>query len=224
MNASHSTTREESLIVAVEEPVADILARLRGLTPEEILADVAGRYAGRVAFATWLGIDDQVVTHMIAAAALDIPIFTIDTGRLFPETHDLIERTNRRYGLTIAVYCPDAAEVEEMVRRNGVNLFRNSAFERDLCCDVRKLKPLRRAQVGLDAWICVPRSGPGVTGGRPELVEWDAGAGLVKIDPLAAWEDRRVWDYVRAHDVPYNPLHDRGIVTIDCAPCTSSHE
>ena len=90
--------------------MADILERLRDLPAEAILADAAGRYAGRVAFATSLGIDDQVVTHMIAEAGLGIPIFTVDTGRLFPETHDLIERTSERYGVSIAVYCPDAAE------------------------------------------------------------------------------------------------------------------
>lgn len=213
---------EESLALAVDEPVADILARLQGLTAEEVLADAGGRYAGRVAFATSLGIEDQVVTHMIAEAGLAIPIFTVDTGRLFPETHDLIERTNKRYGLAIAVYCPDAADVEEMVRRNGINLFRNSAFERDLCCDTRKLKPLRRAQVGLDAWICVPRGGQGVTRHKPELAEWDAGAGLVRIDPLAAWDEAHAWDYVRAHDVPYNPLHGQGFTSIDCAPCTNA--
>ena len=145
--------------MTVHEPVADILARLRDLPAEEILADAAGRYAGRVAFATSLGIDDQVVTHMIAEAGLGIPIFTVDTGRLFPETHDLIERTSERYGVSIAVYCPDAAELEQMVARDGVNLFRHSAFKRELCCETRKVRPLRRAQVGLDVWICARHGG-----------------------------------------------------------------
>jgi phosphoadenosine phosphosulfate reductase len=207
--------------VTVDEPVAEIRARLQGLTAEEILADAAARYAGHVAFSTTLGIEDQVVTHMIAEAGLDIPVFAVDTGRLFPETHDLIDRTSRRYGLTITVYCPDATEVEEMVRRNGVNLFRDGAFERELCCDARKTRPLRRAQVGLVAWIC---SGRGVERPNAEVAEWDAGAGLVKIDPLARWDDEGVWDYVRAHDVPYNPLHDRGFPSIDCAPCTHAGE
>jgi phosphoadenosine phosphosulfate reductase len=206
--------------VTVDEPVADILARLQDLTAEEILADAATRYAGRLAFATSLGIQDQIVTHMIAAGGLGIPIFTVDTGRLFPETHDLIERTSKRYDVNITIYCPDATDVEEMVRRDGINLFRHSAFERDLCCDARKLRPLRRAQVGLDAWICVSRGDRDATPEKAGPAEWDADAGLVKIDPLAAWDERRAWDYVRAHDVPYNPLHDQGFPTIDCAPCT----
>ena len=145
--------------MTVLEPVADILERLRDLPAEAILADTASRYAGRVAFATSLGIDDQVVTHMLAEAGLGIPIFTVDTGRLFPETHDLIERTSERYGVSIAVYCPDAAELEQMVARDGVNLFRHSAFKRELCCETRKVRPLRRAQVGLDVWICARHSG-----------------------------------------------------------------
>ena len=204
----------------IDEPASDVLARLQGLSPEEILADAAVRYAGKVAFATSLGVEDQVITHMIAAAGLDIPIFTIDTGRLFPESHELLDRTSRKYGLTIAVYCPDAREVEQMVARDGVNLFRESEFLRDTCCETRKVKPLRRAQVGLDAWICGRRKGRGAARAPVQPAEWDAAAGLLTINPLAAWDEARVWDYVRAHDVPYSPLHDHGFPTIDCAPCT----
>jgi phosphoadenosine phosphosulfate reductase len=206
--------------MTVDEPVADIQARLAGKTAEEILADAAARYPGRVALASSLGVEDQALTHMIAEAGLAIPIFTLDTGRLFPEAYDLIDRTCKRYGLSIAVYCPDAREVEEMVARDGVNLFRESEFLRHQCCETRKVKPLRRAQVGLDAWICGLRSGQGATRQRVEPAEWDGNAGLLKINPLAEWDEARVWDYVRAHDVPYNPLHDQGFPSIGCAPCT----
>jgi phosphoadenosine phosphosulfate reductase len=205
--------------VTVDEPVADILARLQGLTAEQVLADAATRYAGRIACYTTLGVEDQVVTHMISDAELGIPIFTVDTGRLLPETHDLIERTSVRFGVNIAVYSPNAADVELLVKRGGINLFRNSAFERELCCEARKTKPLRRAQVGLDAWICASRSDRDVDSDAPKLVEWDTSAGLVKIDPLATWGDDGVWEYVRSHDVPYNPLYDQGFESIDCAPC-----
>jgi phosphoadenosine phosphosulfate reductase len=124
--------------VTVDEPVADILARLQGLSAEQVLADVATRYAGRVAFYTALGAEDQVVTHMIAEGGLRVPIFTVDTGRLLPETHDLIEQTSARYDLSIAVYSPNSADVEIMVKRDGINLFRKGAFERFLCCEARK--------------------------------------------------------------------------------------
>ena len=205
--------------MTVDEPVADILARLEGLTAEQALADAAARYAGRIAFYTTLGVEDQVVTHMIAEGGLRIPVFTVDTGRLLPETHDLIEQTSTRYNVNIAVYSPNSADVELMVKRSGINLFRKGAFERGLCCEARKTKPLRRAQVGLDAWVCISRDERGVLSDPRELAAWDTGAGLVRIDPLAMWDDEGVWDYVRAHDVPYNRLHDQGFETIDCAPC-----
>ena len=196
--------------MTIDEPVAEILARLQGLSAEEILADAAARYPGRVAFASSLGLEDQALTHMIAEGGLDIPIFTLDTGRLHPETHDLIDRTNKRYDFRMRVYCPDAAEVEKMVADNGINLFRDS--------ELPAAAVLRDAQ---DASRCGARrsgSTPGSAAGAAaracrrgvEPAEWDSDAGLLRLNPLAAWDEARVWDYVRAHDVPYNPLHDQG--------------
>jgi phosphoadenosine phosphosulfate reductase len=202
------------------ETVAEMLAELGDSTAEDVLATAAGRFPGRVAFASSLGLEDQVLTAMIAAVELDIPVFTLDTGRLYPETYDLIARTKARYGITIHVYFPAAGEVEEMVDRDGVNLFRDSIEARKRCCDIRKVRPLRRAQIELDAWICGLRSGQGATRQKVEPAEWDAAAGLVKINPLAGWSEAGVRDYVRAHDVPYNPLHDAGFPSIGCAPCT----
>ena len=202
------------------ETVTALLAELEGASAEDVLADAARRFGGRVAFASSLGLEDQVLTAMIAEAGLDIPIFTLDTGRLYPETYDLIDRTSKRYGVTLHVYFPAAGEVEEMVDRDGVNLFRDSIEARKRCCEIRKVRPLRRAQIELDAWICGLRSGQGATRQKVEVAEWDDAADLVKINPLAAWDEAGVWDYVRAHDVPYNPLHDAGFPSIGCAPCT----
>jgi phosphoadenosine phosphosulfate reductase len=202
------------------ETVTTLLAALEGASAEEVLADAAARFQGRVALASSLGLEDQVLTAMIAAAGLDIPVFTLDTGRLYPETYDLIARTKERYGLTVHVYFPAAGEVEEMVDAGGVNLFRGSIEARKRCCEVRKVRPLRRAQMELDAWICGLRSGQGATRQKVDVAEWDGGAGMAKINPLAAWDEAGVWDYVRAHDVPYNPLHEAGFPSIGCAPCT----
>jgi phosphoadenosine phosphosulfate reductase len=202
------------------EDVAAILAELADATPEQVLTDATRRFAGRVALASSLGAEDQVLTHMIAEAGLDIPIFTLDTGRLFPETYDLLDRTAKHYGLCIKTYFPVAAEVEKMVDRDGVNLFRDSIEARHRCCEVRKILPLRRAQLELGAWICGLRSGQGATRQKVEIAEWDQPADMVKINPLAAWDEDRVWEYIRAHDVPYNPLHDQGFPSIGCAPCT----
>ncbi|MFA4965914.1 MAG: phosphoadenylyl-sulfate reductase [Thermoleophilia bacterium] len=202
------------------DTVPGILTELAGASAEEILADAARRFGGRVAFASSLGLEDQVLTAMIAEAKLDIPIFTLDTGRLFPETYDLIDRTSKRYGVTIHTYFPAAAEVEKMVDRDGVNLFRDSIEARKRCCEIRKVLPMRRAQIELDAWVCGLRTGQGATRQKVEVAEWDYLADMVKINPLAAWSEERVRDYVRAHDVPYNPLHDAGFPSIGCAPCT----
>jgi phosphoadenosine phosphosulfate reductase len=204
----------------IDEPVADVLARLQGLSAEEILADAAARYPGRVALVSSLGPEDQVLTHMIAAGGLGIPVLTLDTGRLHPETYELIDRTNKRYGFRMRVFCPDAAEVEKMIADGGINQFRDSEFLRLQCCETRKTRPLRRAQVGLDAWISGLRGEHAATGAPVEPAEWDSGAGLLMLHPLARWDHARVWDYLHAHDVPYNPLHDQGCERVDCAPCT----
>jgi phosphoadenosine phosphosulfate reductase len=202
------------------ETVSTLLAELAGATAEDVLAAAFTHFPGRVAFASSLGLEDQVLTAMIAESKLDIPIFTLDTGRLFPETYDLIDRTTKRYGLTIHTYFPAAAEVEKMVDRDGVNLFRDSIEARKRCCEIRKVLPMRRAQIELDAWICGLRTGQGATRQKVEPVEWDYLADMVKINPLAAWDEDAVWAYVRAHEIPYNPLHDQGFPSIGCAPCT----
>jgi phosphoadenosine phosphosulfate reductase len=202
------------------ETVSEILAELPDAPPEAVLAAAAARFPGRVAFASSLGLEDQVLTAMIAESGLDIPIFTLDTGRLFPETYDLIDRTAKRYGVTIHTYFPAAAEVEKMVDRDGVNLFRDSIEARKRCCEVRKILPLRRAQLELDAWVCGLRTGQGATRQEVEVAEWDNLADMVKINPLADWTEQAVRDYVNEHDVPYNPLHDQGFPSIGCAPCT----
>jgi len=202
------------------ESVADVLTAVAGASASEVLATAAQRFAGRIAFASSLGLEDQVITAMIADAGLDIPVFTLDTGRLFAEAYDLIDRTVKRYGLPIRVYCPDTAELEAMVADGNVNLFRDSIQQRHRCCEVRKVHPLRRAQAGLDAWICGLRSGQGATRQSVEPVEFDYAANLVKVNPLAAWDEEQVIAYIKTHDVPYNPLHDQGFPSIGCAPCT----
>lgn len=191
-----------------------------GREPGDILAWAAATFPGRVALASSLGIEDQALTHLIATQGLAIPVFTLDTGRLFPETYDLIAATRARYGITIRVYAPEAAAVEELVNREGVDCFRRSVELRKACCRVRKLQPLARALSGLDAWVCGLRRQQGPTRAAVDEVEHDAGNGLVKISPLAAWDDARLRDFCAAERIPVNPLHERGYPSIGCAPCT----
>jgi phosphoadenosine phosphosulfate reductase len=202
-------------------PIVDLLAsELEGASPETVLATVAERFAGHIACASSLGLEDQVLAAMIADSALPIPVFTLDTGRLFPETYDLIAETSQMLGTPIRVYLPEAAEVEEMVTLLGVNLFRDSVAARKRCCEVRKLRPLARALDGLDAWVCGLRQSQSAGRAMTEVVEWDGANELIRINPVATWSAERVRSYIRAHSIPYNPLHDEGFPSIGCAPCT----
>ena len=194
--------------------------QLAGKSPQEVIAWFLNDFEGKVAFSTSLGAEDQAITKMIADIDKTAHIFTLDTGRLFPETYDLMDRTAKKYDITIRVMFPDAARVEEMVNSKGINLFYDSVENRKLCCHIRKIEPLKRAFKGLDAWICGLRREQSVTRKDMKLVEWDENNGLLKVNPLIDWTEEHVWEYIRENHVPYNPLHDKGFPSIGCLPCT----
>ncbi len=173
-----------------------------------------------VSFASSLGAEDQVITHLIARHAPQIPVFTLDTGRLYQESHDLLGETRERYHLEISIFFPEAKRVEEMVRDHGPNLFYESVENRKLCCHIRKVEPLGRALSGLKAWIVGLRQEQSVTRQDLEPVDWDETNGLIKISPLAGWKESEVWDFIRKHDIPYHALHDQNFPSLGCAPCT----
>jgi phosphoadenosine phosphosulfate reductase len=194
--------------------------KFAGLKAEEIILRAAQELPGTVIFASSLGEEDQVITHMIAGHAPKIPIFTLDTGRLFPETYALLDRTQKRYPLDYTVYYPDTQAVEAMVKAKGINLFYESEENRKMCCGIRKRDPLKRALAGRKAWICGLRRAQALTRQTIEAVEWDAGNGLVKINPLYNWSMDQLKDYIQTHQIEVNPLHARGFVSIGCACCT----
>lgn len=204
----------------LQDKVAEYNRALKGKKPENILAFFYNEFKGRVALASSLGAEDQVLTDMIFKTVPDMAVFTLDTGRLFPETYSLISRTAEKYKLNLEVYFPNHTRVEQMVNEKGINLFYNSVENRKLCCAVRKLEPLSRAFNDLDVWVCGLRSAQSVTRKDIELVEWDAGNGLIKINPLADWSETDVWDYINANGVPHNALHKKGFPSIGCQPCT----
>ena len=186
----------------------------------ELIAFFLKEYKGKIALSSSLGLEDQVLTEMVCTIDKSTVIFTLDTGRLFPETYDLIDRTNKKYGIRLQVYFPEAGHVEEMVRTRGINLFYNSIEERKACCYVRKIEPLKRAFSGLDVWICGLRRDQSVTRADMQPIEWDAMNGLIKLNPLMDWSEEQVREYIREHKIPYNPLHDKGYPSIGCQPCT----
>jgi phosphoadenosine phosphosulfate reductase len=162
----------------------------------------------------------MVLTDLIWEAVPEIEIFSIDTGRLYPETYDLIERVQQRYGKALRIYYPDAAEVEQWVGENGINGFRDGLDQRHGCCAMRKVGPFRRAVSGRGAWVTGIRRGQSASRALAAPVEWDSEYGLHKVSPLLDWSETEIWDYIRKKRLPYNSLHDSGFPSIGCAPCT----
>lgn len=185
-----------------------------------VLNYMLNSFEGKVGFSTSLGLEDQVITHMISLIDNSAYIFTLDTGRLFPESYDLLDITGKKYNLNIEVFFPEAHKVQEMVNEKGVNLFYDSIENRQLCCAVRKLEPLKRAFEGLSAWICGIRKGQSPTRKDMRIVEWDEKNGLIKVNPLINWTENELWDYIKKNNVPYNKLHDKNFPSIGCQPCT----
>lgn len=200
--------------------VNELNEQYRQMNAERMLEEAFRRFGTELAFATSLGLEDQVITHLIAIKGLPIRIFTLDTGRLFPETYELIDRTASKYNLRIEVVFPDYQQVEKMVYEKGINLFYESIENRKLCCGLRKSEPLARALRGCKAWITGLRKQQSVTRRGMQAVEWDELHGLIKINPLIEWSDSEVKYHIDQHKVPYNTLHDKGFPSIGCQPCT----
>ena len=204
-----------------DDLIRELNDRFAESTVEEVLQYFLNEYKGRIAFASSLGAEDQVLTHMIREIAPDTKIFTLDTGRMFQETYDLIDRTNARYKMKMEIYFPDYKQVENMVNDKGMNLFYESVENRKLCCHIRKIEPLHRALEGSDIWITGLRKEQSVTRNNNNLLELDENNhGRLKLNPLINWSEDEVWDFINKHKVPYNTLHDQGFPSIGCLPCT----
>jgi len=172
------------------------------------------------AFACSFGAEDMVVLDAIAKNARRIEVFTLDTGRLPEETHALLETVRNKYPIAIRTYFPDAIAVQTWVEQNGPNGFYRSVAQRQQCCHIRKVEPLKRALVGKKSWITGLRREQSAARQTLELEAWDEANGLLKINPLLDWTTEDVWAYIRTNDVPYNALHDRAYPSIGCAPCS----
>lgn len=197
--------------LAADLDALDLTGRLRR---------VAEQFPGRVAFSTSLGQEDQVITDAIWRADLPIRVFTLDTGRLFEDTYALIDATREKYGRTIEVFFPDTQEVEDLVGARGHHSFRESVEFRKECCHIRKVRPLQRALQGVEVWITGLRREQSTNRQTMRVIEWDEGYGLLKCNPLIDWDADGMLAYLAAHEVPQNPLHAQGFVSIGCSPCT----
>ena len=202
------------------EDISSLNNELKDANPQEIIKNVVDRFNQKIALSSSMGAEDQVLTDMLLKIEPNARIFTLDTGRLFAETYDLIDRTSRKYKKKIEVLFPDYKRVEAMVNTKGINLFYESIQNRKECCHIRKIEPLQRAFAGLDAWICGLRASQAVTRKDIDVIEWDANNKLVKVNPLARWTEEQVWEYIHENRVPYNVLHEKGFPSIGCQPCT----
>jgi phosphoadenosine phosphosulfate reductase len=184
------------------------------------LRQLAQHYPAGVVFSTSFSFEDQAITHAILSNQLPFGIFTLDTGRMFAETYSVWSSTNEKYNTHIKAYYPDAAALQAFVEEKGPNSFYESVDNRKACCHIRKVEPLKRALAGNKVWITGLRAGHSAARESLQQVEWDEGNQVIKYHPLLHWTTEEVKAYIHQHKVPYNPLHDRGFVSIGCAPCT----
>lgn len=200
------------------------ISALESLSLADGLRYIAGQYPGKVVFSSSFGQEDQVITDAVFRGNLPIRVFTLDTGRLFPETYELMDATRARYGKSFETYFPATQRVENLVREKGFHSFYESVENRKECCFIRKIEPLRRALSGADVWITGLRGEQSENRADMEILEWDEGNRVLKYNPLIHWTYDEVLGYLQANRVPDNPLHRRGFVSIGCGPCTRAIE
>ncbi len=186
----------------------------------DTLKALAVRFAGKIVFTTSFGIEDQVIIDLIFSNNIDIKVVTLDTGRLFEETYKVYSRTLEKYKKPIIPFYPKNDELEKFVGEKGPNSFYLSVENRKACCHIRKVEPLGRALEGMECWITGLRASQSANREGLEFFNWDGGFNVAKYNPLLHWELEDCRKYVLEKHVPYNALHDRGFVSIGCAPCT----
>jgi phosphoadenosine phosphosulfate reductase len=201
----------------VEPAVSEALA---ALSPPERIAHLRDAIEGPIVFTHGFGVEGQLIFHWICERHIDIDVVTLDTGRLFPETYALWAQTERRYGRRIRAVYPDHRAVEALVAQHGVEGFYESKRAREACCDVRKARPLDRALAGAKVWMTGLRADQNAVRKQAGLLGFDASRTVLKFNPLFDWTREQVLAAIETNVVPINPLHEKGFVSIGCAPCT----
>jgi phosphoadenosine phosphosulfate reductase len=200
--------------------VSQIAEQVQLLSIEEVIGQLAKQFPGKVTFSTSFSYEDQLITHKILTNNFPVSIFTLDTGRLFEETYSVWSATNERYHTKIRAYYPDHNLLEPYVAEHGPNSFYESVEERKTCCYFRKVEPLKRALKDKEIWITGLRAEHSANRHNMPQVEWDESNQIIKYHPILHWTTKEVKDYINEFNIPYNILHDRGFVSIGCAPCT----
>ncbi|MCG3702681.1 phosphoadenylyl-sulfate reductase [Aliarcobacter butzleri] len=202
-----------------KEDLKNINKELENKTTIDVIAYFLDNFKN-VALSSSLAAEDQVLTDILLKKNKNASIFTLDTGRLHPETYDVMDATNLKYGIKIDVFFPDNENVQKLYKTQGVNGHYESIENRKNCCNIRKIEPLKRALKDVEVWVTGLRASQSVTRTDMPLVEWDENFNVIKVNPLINWSQEDVWDYIKINKVPYNKLHDQGFPSIGCAPCT----
>lgn len=200
--------------------IEKILNEIEGLSAEEIIRFINQKYGSDAVFSTSFGIEDQVILHILEAEKSSASIFTLETGRLFPETYKVWNRSLEKYGLSIKTYFPNTEAVENLMSTKGPSSFYNSVEDRKECCFIRKIEPLSRAIQGYKVWITGIRADQSANREDMKAVEYDEVNKIIKIHPLFHWTLEEVEAYLKQNNIPYNSLHDKGFPSIGCQPCT----
>ena len=204
-----------------QELAKELNEKLLDSSTKEIISYFVENF-NNVALSSSLGVEDQVLTDLLLNKDKNANIFTLDTGRLHPETYDVMDATNLKYQIKINVFFPQNQMVEELYQTQGINGHYESIDNRKRCCNIRKIEPLKRALENVDIWITGLRASQSITRIDMPLVEYDAAFNVIKVNPLIKWSETDVWDYIKENRVPYNKLHNKGFPSIGCAPCTGA--
>lgn len=208
------------MFLTLKSKLSKVADKAGTLSFDEMLSYISEEFKGEATFSSSFSYEDQLITHKIVSNNFPISIFTLDTGRLFPETYSVWNTTNVKYNNLIKAYYPDHQLLEGFVAEKGPNSFYESVENRKSCCYIRKVEPLKRALKGNAVWITGLRSEHSVDRKEIPQVEWDESQNIIKYHPILHWSTDEVKEYIKQHKVPYNPLHDKGFVSIGCAPCT----
>lgn len=204
-------TRE---IISLNEQLTD-------RSPKEIIEFAFKKFGqSKVILASSLSIEDQVLYDHFIKINKEARVFFLDTGRHFQSTYDLLQATIERYCSKIEIYAPNTNDLETMIQEHGPNSFYENVDLRKKCCEIRKTQPLRRVLKTVNAWVCGLRTEQSPTRKHVNVVEWDDLHGIVKLNPLAKWKEKEVWDYIYANALPFNRLYKSGFKSIGCEPCT----
>jgi phosphoadenosine phosphosulfate reductase len=204
----------------MQSDIQQVLQLTQNTNIAQSLRNIAAQYSGQVVFSTSFSWEDQAIAHIIFSQNIDIEVFTLDTGRMFAETYATWSNTLKKYNQPITAYYPAAFLLQKFVAEKGPNSFYESVENRKQCCHIRKVEPLQRALKEKKIWITGIRAEHSPNRHDLSQVEWDAANSLIKYHPILYWTTEETITFINKNNIPYNPLHDKGFVSIGCAPCT----